>query len=85
MSFTASILVYIAGVILSALIFGLLRKRTHVAVAEGAAMMILLLSLYPLVRWMSESQRQSFMKYALLSLTGALVSAVILFIMQKRA
>ena len=84
MGFTASILVYIAGVIASALTFSILRKRTHVALAEGSAMMILLVLLYPLVEWMSESRRQSFIKYALLCFAGALASALILFIIQKR-
>lgn len=85
MGFIASILVYMAGVSLSAFIFSRLRKRTHVVVAEGSAVMILLLSLYPLVRWMSESLRHSFMKYALLCFAGAVVSALALFIMQKRS
>lgn len=85
MGFIASILIYMAGVGLSAFIFSRLRKRMHVALAEGSAVMILLLSLYPLVRWMSESPGQSFMKYALLCFAGAVASALALFIMQKRS
>jgi hypothetical protein len=74
-----------AGVSLSALIFSRLRKRMHVALAEGSAVMILLLSLYPLVRWMSESPRHSFINYALLCFAAAVAAALALFILQKRS
>ncbi len=85
MGFIASILVYVTGALFSAFIFSRLRKRMHVAVAEGSATMVLLLSLYPLVRWMSESPRQSFINYALLCFAAAVAAALALFIMQKRS
>jgi len=84
MGLTSSIFIYVAGVAASALLFKALHKRVSVAVAEGLAIMVLLLSLYPLVQWMSVSHSQSFMKYALLSFAGALASALIIFILQRR-
>ncbi len=74
MSFTASLIVSLAGVVAANFIFRLLSRKTSEAIGIGAAVVTALFSLYPLSLWIFDGPHASFSVWMIWAVLGALTA-----------
>jgi hypothetical protein len=84
MNLTASIIIYVAGIAASTLIYDWLRHRLSEAIALGAMVIFLSLTTYPLMFWITDGPYQSFTTNLIWSVIGGLVATGLRSLMKSK-
>ena len=84
MSLATSMLIFLAGALISGMLFRLTRRRISEVLANGLAFMIVSLAFYPLLLWVTGSEEQSIARWIIASAIGGIATMSIYRFLRTR-